>query len=268
VVASGGFSDVEGTTHEEAIRALEAEGVFAGTECEPNTFCPQDAVERWVMAVWLVRILDGSDPPPVGTSRFVDVDAAHWWAPHVERLADLGVTAGCATEPARFCPCETTNRAQMATLLVSAFQLPSGPPAGFADVEGGAHAAHIDALAVSGITSGCKTQLLRYCPRRDTTRGEMATFLTRARAGVAGVTSAEEIDRAHNVIVRVVVVDPGWHGFEVRGGWPAAVPVKESESLKYFEVAVWEERGAIHFYEFDNRFDPFGWDSPVATVTA
>ena len=268
VVASGGFSDVEGTTHEEGIRALEAEGVFVGTECGPDTFCPRDAVERWVMAVWLVRILDGGDPPPVGTSRFVDVDAAQWWTPYVERLADLGVTAGCATEPARFCPYGTVTRAQMATFLVRAFDLPSGPPAGFGDVEGGVHATHIDALAVSGITSGCNTQPFLYCPRRDTTRGEMATFLTRARTGVAGATSAEEITRAHNVIVRVVVVDPGWHEFDVRGGWPAAVPVRESESLKYFEVAVWEERGAIHFYEFDNRFDPFGWNGPVETVTA
>ena len=268
VDASGGFSDVEGTTHEEAIRALAEEGVFEGTECRPGEFCPTDPVERWVVAVWLVRILDGGDPPPVETTRFADVDASQWWAPYVERLADLGVTTGCATQPARFCPYETTNRARMASFLVRAFQLPSAPPAGFADVEGGAHAANIDALAASGITSGCRTQPLRYCPKRDTTRAQIATFLTRARTGIASATSAEEIDRAHNVIVRVVVVDPGWHGFDVRGGWPAAVAVKESESLKYFEVAVWEERNAIHFYEFDNNFDPFGWNSPVKKVTA
>ena len=268
VDASGGFSDVEGTTHEEAIRALAEEGVFEGTECRPGEFCPTDPVERWVVAVWLVRILDGGDPPPVETTRFADVDASQWWAPYVERLADLGVTTGCDTQPARFCPYETTNRARMASFLVRAFDLPSAPPAGFADVEGGAHAANIDALAASGITSGCKTQPLRYCPRRDTTRAQMATFLTRARTGMASEASAEEIARAHNVIVRVVVVDPGWHGFDVVGGWPAAVAVRESESLKYFEVAVWEERNAIHFYEFDNNFDPFGWNSPVKTVTA
>jgi len=180
VDASGGFSDVEGTTHEEAIRALAEEGVFEGTECRPGEFCPTDPVERWVVAVWLVRILDGGDPPPVETTRFADVDASQWWAPYVERLADLGVTTGCATQPARFCPYETNNRARMASFLVRAFQLPSAPPAGFADVEGGAHAANIDALAASGITSGCRTQPLRYCPKRDTTRAQMATFLTRA----------------------------------------------------------------------------------------
>ena len=77
------------------------------------------------MAVWLVRILDGADPPPVGVSRFVDVDSSEWWAPYVERLADLGVTGGCATEPARFCPTETVTRARMASFLVRAFDLPS-----------------------------------------------------------------------------------------------------------------------------------------------
>lgn len=30
-------------------------------------------------------------------SRFADVDGSLWWAPYVERLADLGVTGGCAT---------------------------------------------------------------------------------------------------------------------------------------------------------------------------
>ena len=179
--ASDVFSDLDGAgTHRSAVESLAAEGVFEGTECAPNTFCPRDAVERWAMAVWLVRILDGSDPDPVSSSQFVDVDASQWWAPFVDRLADLGVTTGCATEPARFCPHETVTRARMASFLVRAFGLPSAPPAGFADVEGGAHAANIDALAASGITSGCKTQPLRYCPNRDTTRAQMATFLVRA----------------------------------------------------------------------------------------
>ena len=181
VDASGGFSDVEGTTHEEAINALTADGVFAGTECAPNMFCPTDPVQRWVMAVWLVRILDGTDPSPVSSTRFEDVDESQWWAPYVERLADLEVTGGCATKPARFCPTEAVTRAQMATFLTRAFGLPPAPPAGFTDVEeGGTHAANIDALAASGVTSGCRTQPLRYCPTRNTTRAQMATFLTRA----------------------------------------------------------------------------------------
>ena len=177
------FSDLDAAgVHRSAVEGLAARGVFVGTECGPGEFCPRDAVERWVMAVWLVRILDGSDSVGDGSSRFVDVDGSEWWAPYVERLADLGVTDGCATEPARFCPYGTVTRAEMASFLVRAFGLPPASSAGFADVGDGVHTANIDALADSGVTSGCRKEPLWYCPRRDTTRAEMATFLTRALA--------------------------------------------------------------------------------------
>ena len=63
---------------------------------------------------------------------------------------------------------------------------------------------------------------------------------------------------AHNIILRVVRVTPDWHGYDIPngGGWPAAVESRESEYLKYFEGAIWEERKAIHFYEFGNDFNP------------
>ena len=191
---SGAYTDVEGSVHQAAISALADDGVFVGTECAPARFCPTDAVDRWVMAVWLVRILDGAAPASVGSSRFADVDTGLWWAPYVERLADLGVTDGCATEPDRFCPTETVTRARMASFLVRAFDLPGAPSAGFADVEGGVHAANIDALAASGITSGCRTQPLRYCPSHDTTRAQMATFLSRA-LNKRGPTDRADADR-------------------------------------------------------------------------
>ena len=53
--------------------------------------------------------------------------------------------------------------------------------AGFVDVDpGSVHAANIDALAAAGITRGCATQPLRFCPGQPVTRAQMATFLTRA----------------------------------------------------------------------------------------
>ena len=89
---------------------------------------------------------------------------------------------------------------------------------------------------------------------------------------LSGAVGLDETGRAHNVIVRVVVVNPEqWHSFDVRGGWPAALETRESDSLKYFEVAIWEEIDAVHFYEFDNGFDPHQWniaDSDIATLTA
>jgi hypothetical protein len=69
----------------------------------------------------------------------------------------------------------------------------------------------------------------------------------------------------HHVMLRVVRVIPDWHGYDISGGgWPSAVSVKESDVLKYFEAAIWEETQSIHLYEFDNEFDPhYGLGSGV-----
>ena len=177
--ADGPLTDVGGV-HAPSIEALHAGGVLAGTECSPSRFCPDDGMKRWTMAVWLVRTIDDSDPDPITTTRFADIDPNQWWAPYVERLAELEVTKGCATEPLRYCPDATVRRGQMATFLVRAFGLASADPAGFADTAGGVHATNIDALAAAKITAGCATDPLRYCPENPVTRAQMATFLARA----------------------------------------------------------------------------------------
>ena len=144
------------------------------------------------MAVWVVRVLDGEDPPP-GRSRFPDVNglSAFWW-PFVERMAELGVTTGCG-DGANFCPDDPVTRAQMAVFLWRAFDLPDGPDPGFSDVPGGAwYYDAVAALAASGITQGCGSGTT-FCPGDDTTRAQMATFLSRARqrtAAAADDTSA------------------------------------------------------------------------------
>ena len=181
-----GFADVqEGGVHRPAIDALDGAGVLDGTECAPDSFCPADPIPRWVVAVWLVRVLDGGDPPGAGGSSFADVDGAAWWAPHVERLADLEVTTGCAADPLRFCPDDPVTRAQMASFLARAFDLASSSTAGFEDVpERGTHTGSIDALAEARITAGCSNDPLRFCPGDPVTRGQMATFLARAEGMV------------------------------------------------------------------------------------
>ena len=116
------------------------------------------------MAVWLVRILDGDDPEPGDSAGFVDVDDGAWWAPFVRRLAELGVTEGCSQQPARFCGDDAVTRAQMATFLARAFDLPAADPAGFEDVEGGAHAANIDALFAAGDHRGLRPRPAALLP--------------------------------------------------------------------------------------------------------
>ena len=177
-LAAAGFDDDEGTVHEPAVDALADRGVLAGTECGTDRICPAEEIERWVMAVWLIRALGES--PSAAPVRFADVDPDAWWAPYVERLAGLRVTQGCATGPARYCPDDPVTRGQMATFLARALDLEPAPPAGFFDTFGHVHAANIDALAAVGITAGCATEPARYCPDAPVTRGQMATFLARA----------------------------------------------------------------------------------------
>ena len=165
----------------DAVAALAEDGVLAGTECGSGLFCPGDPIPRWLMAVWLVRIVDGQDPEPISKSRFADVDAGQWWAAHSERLAELGITRGCGTEPARYCPDDSVTRAQMASFLMRAFRLDPALPAGFVDTHGNHDVAAIDALHTAGITEGCSADPLEFCPDRATTRIQMALFLERAR---------------------------------------------------------------------------------------
>lgn len=184
--ANGGFTDLEEAGgHRDNVEELANRGILEGTECAPQQFCPKAPIQRWVMAVWLVRALEDTDPNPIASSRFSDVEGGQWWAPYVERLADLGVTRGCTTSPVRFCPTEPVTRQQMASFLVRAFSLERVLGNRFIDVgEGNSHLAAINALVAAGITAGCAVEPARYCPARDTTRAQMATFLARA-LGVA-----------------------------------------------------------------------------------
>ena len=87
--------------------------------------------------------------------------------------ADVATAAGSVpTEP---CRAPTWPRSCPAP-----YSLPDGPDPGFTDVAADAwYAADVAKLAASGITVGCGDGT-RFCPDRDTTHGQMATFLHRA----------------------------------------------------------------------------------------
>ena len=182
----GTFADiaVEGL-YAAPVAALAEAGVFDGTECGSSRFCPSESLDRETMAVWTMRVLGGEDPPAVSATNFSDVDPDSFYAPFIERMAELGVTAGC-DDGSRFCPGRTVTRAQMAVFLTRAFSLEPGPDPGFSDVPADAwYFDQMTALAASGITKGCDDGT-GFCPGRDTTRAQMATFLWRASIRKAG----------------------------------------------------------------------------------
>ena len=191
----GGFDDVpEDSYYSVPVSTLAQRGVFVGTECDEG-FCPSEPLDRNTMAVWIVRVLDGEDPEAVSESRFDDVDAAGFHAPFIERMAELEVTRGCG-DGTGFCPDRHVTRAQMAAFLSRAYELPDGPEPGFRDVPSDAwYAADVARLAASKITGGCGDGT-GFCPNRETTRGQLATFLYRAeQRSETGSTPTFEADR-------------------------------------------------------------------------
>ncbi|MDE0122889.1 MAG: N-acetylmuramoyl-L-alanine amidase [bacterium] len=193
------YKDVTPGEETSAIEALASQGVLSNTDCGPALFCPDGPVQRWVMAVWLVRTLDSDEPEPIEVSRFADIDVSKWWAPYVDRLAALGITQGCSTSPARFCPHDYVRRDQMATFAVRAFQLGGGPASDHIDTIGNPHSVNINAATTAGVVGDCATNPARYCPHLPTSRGETAALLHRATETPTTKTQPPSADKKGNL---------------------------------------------------------------------
>jgi poly-gamma-glutamate capsule biosynthesis protein CapA/YwtB (metallophosphatase superfamily) len=168
----GSFFDDDGDVHEGAIEAIFAAGITRGC-ASPDLFCPNEPITRGQMAAFLVRALEA--PPAADPATFEDT-AGSVFADEIGRIATMGITQGCAER--RFCPDEAVTRGQMAAFLNRAFDLdPSGADP-YLDDDGSVFEADIAAIHAAGITAGCAPG--RFCPEDPVTRGQMASFLTRA----------------------------------------------------------------------------------------
>jgi hypothetical protein len=168
----------------DAVNLLYSHGITTGCAQGANLlYCPDDPATRDQMAVFLVRAIYGGDnfnysPTPY----FADVQPSHFAFPWVQKLYELGITTGCATN--LFCPGDPVTRAQMAVLIIrmrlgatAAFNYPTTPY--FTDVPANYWAfAYIQRMKLEGITTGCSTTT--YCPETPVTRGQVAVFLDRA----------------------------------------------------------------------------------------
>ena len=122
VVSSTGFTDVSADYWAAPwIKQLAAEGITSG--CGAGFYCPDAAVTRAQMAIFLLKSKHGSSYSPAdATGIFTDVPVGYWADKWIEQLASEGITSGCGT--GFYCPDTNATRAQMAVFLVKTFSLP------------------------------------------------------------------------------------------------------------------------------------------------
>ena len=133
---------------------------------------------------WVVDIRQGSEPARIetayeGSDWFAD-DNANTHEANINRIAELGVTVGCSTEPARFCPNRPVSRAEMAAFMLRAVGESQPTPSqshAFEDVPDGVwYTKFVHALAERRVDLG---QNGRWRPTEPLTRLEMAHWVTR-----------------------------------------------------------------------------------------
>lgn len=124
------------------------------------------------------------------STTFSDIPTSFWAYSFVQKLYEAGITGGCSTTPLAYCPTNAVSRDQMAVFLLRAkhgrtYQPPAAS-GDFSDVPT-THwaAAWIERLRDEGITGGCGTNPLRYCPTATVSRDQMAVFLLRAKHGAS-----------------------------------------------------------------------------------
>jgi hypothetical protein len=122
--ATGGiFLDVQpGDLYADWIEELASLGITGG--CGNGNYCPNNPVTRGEMAVFLLKTLLGSTyvPPPAALI-FQDVPPGYFSIDWIEDLYFRGVTAGCATNPPRYCPDNPNTRGEMAVFVTKTFSL-------------------------------------------------------------------------------------------------------------------------------------------------
>lgn len=164
------FSDIAGNTHRSSILAVARANITCGYA--DGTYRPGVKVSRGQMASFLARALNLTPGDP---RRFPDA-AGSVHAGNIAAVADAGIAVGFLDGTYR--ADAPVTRAQMATFLKHAAQLPDGPSGTFPDIAGDVHERAIGAVFQAGIATGHTDG--NYRPSNAVTRDQMATFLFRA----------------------------------------------------------------------------------------
>jgi len=165
------FADTTDSSYEDAVLALQEEGVVNG--CEEDRFCPNEAMTRGQLASVLAAALVLE---PVEDGPFVDLDGSVH-ADGIDAVHAAGIVRGC--EEDRFCPSELITREQAASMIVSAFD-PVPALDNYFDDLSDTHGQSVNRLAEAGIATGCNDPLTAFCSTDPLLRRHAAVFVARA----------------------------------------------------------------------------------------
>jgi hypothetical protein len=119
----------------------------------------------------------------------------------IEAIAAAGITVGCNPPfNDKYCPDGVLTRAQAATFLARALDLPEESADHFTDDDGHILEGGINKVAAAGITVGCNPPAnTSFCPDRQMTRAEFATFIVRA-LGLPQATTDHFVDDEGHIL--------------------------------------------------------------------
>jgi hypothetical protein len=178
------------------VSLMSTHGITAGCQTSPPLYCPNTPVTRAQMAVFVVAGLDlalGTSLTYPPSAYFQDVPSTgvpdSIYFPFVQRIDQLGITAGCQASPALYCPDESITQGQMAVFMIVGWMLANNlttftypPTPYFTDVPPtDIFFKFVQKMAQLGFSTGCGGG--SYCESSAVTRDQMAPMIIRAVLG-------------------------------------------------------------------------------------
>jgi len=185
------FPDVPDSKHfAEAVNDLAARNIIGGYP--DGTFRPNDSITRGQAAAIIVKMTK-LPTTNIKDPKFKDVSTANGYYKAIAVLAEKGVINGYGD--GRFGPNDSITRAQMASIIIKAFELPlyHDPDYGFLDVaHKNGHREGIYSLYQLGLTTG--TSPTTFSPNASITRGQAAKLLKAAEDVKPGILTMHAKD--------------------------------------------------------------------------
>lgn len=187
------FDDVPSSNpYFDYISLLYFNNITAGCSLTPFLYCPQNPVTRAQMAVFIVASLNKVLGTPLEYNPvpyFDDMPASSGFFRFVQRIRDIGITAGCSITPPLYCSDHGIKHEQMAVFMVASWMKANNlttfthnPTPYFTDVpDTSIYFRFVQKMKELGFWNGCSAT--QYCPENIVTRGEMSVLIMRAIFG-------------------------------------------------------------------------------------